>query len=834
MKRTTRTTPKNLILVCGLLGVMVTSQALAADIRYKASGDYFVTTNDTANANGWQWPYIPDWEHTIRLNWGGEVGNTVTLNSLAPDVLRFQFGVGESGHLIINDGGSLTSSGATGGSFVGNNGGSNRFGRITVNAGGYLRAMTAAMQVGAGAMGIITNDGGTVTVDSHLWVGSGNVAGVTGTIVIKNGGVFNVGSMIGLGTVNATAPSGNRGFVYVQTNGVLNLANIQAAASTNLDGSANSAYLGSIQPNSRLDITGNGLVTLPNDFTNVINNYVAAGRITAYGGLGTVAVDLVVNEFDVTNTWITAIAPFLPTNTVWNPAGNPSGTGKWNEATNWTSSVVPADVTKVTFNVDGAIPCTVTNAANAKYVTMGDGGPGGTLIITNGGSLTCTADNWSAIGYNSNALMVVESGGSASFGSHLWIGLNTNSDAMLTMNGGTVSVAGMFGLGWSGGKGTANINGGILNLSQWQVTNSIQGASVLNVAGNGMVVITGNHVASITNFVSSGKITANGGTGTVGVDYGNLNVGKTTLYVVGAYVPPAQVIWSPAGNPSSTGKWSESANWNTLMVPTNVTKVIFNVEGAIPCTVTNAAFASQVVMGDDGPGGTLIVANGGSLTGTGDWSAVGYESNSVMVVESGASASFGNHLWVGFNPGAVGTLTLNGGTVTVAGAFGLGFNGGQGFVNVNNGGTLNLAQLGTGRIQGASVLDIVGTGKVVINGDATVSVGAYVSGGQITASGTANVLYSYDAGTGKTTVTSGAALPPPPRQSITGVTVSGGNVSLTYETTAGYTYYIEQTPTLSPTAWTPVAGSTNAASGVPVTFDFPVGLNPMFYRTVTH
>ena len=78
-----------------------------------------------------------------------------------------------------------------------------------------------------------------------------------------------------------------------------------------------------------------------------------------------------------------------PTDVVWNPAANPSGTGKWNENANWTGGVAPASVTKVNFNVVGAIPCTVTNAALADYVVMGDNGPGGTLIITNGGSLTC-------------------------------------------------------------------------------------------------------------------------------------------------------------------------------------------------------------------------------------------------------------------------------------------------------------------------------------------------------------------------------------------------------------------------------------------------------------
>ncbi|MGN6552254.1 MAG: hypothetical protein ACTHLW_00765, partial [Verrucomicrobiota bacterium] len=373
------------ILVCALLGCMVAGQAMAATIRYKSSGDYFDTTNDTANARGWQNTTVPGWEDVARLNWGGTIGNVVTLNSEAPEVLQFQFGVGESGHLVINSGGKFTSTGAISGSTVGNNGGSTIFGRITVNAGGELHAMTAAMQVGVGATGMITNNGGTVNVDSHLWVGSGNSnsnPGINGTIVIKNGGVFNVGGMIGLGTVNSTGPSGNKGFVYVQTNGVLNLHNIQAAASTNLDGSVNTNYLGSIQPGSVLNIADNGLVTLPGNFINVISNYVTAGRITSYGGLGAVEIKTVVDAFDVTNTWITAVAPFLPTETVWNPAGNPSGTGKWNEATNWTSSVVPADVTKVIFNVEGASPCTVTNAAVAKYVTMGDSGPGGILIIT--------------------------------------------------------------------------------------------------------------------------------------------------------------------------------------------------------------------------------------------------------------------------------------------------------------------------------------------------------------------------------------------------------------------------------------------------------------------
>ena len=145
--------------------------------------------------------------------------------------------------------------------------------------------------------------------------------------------------------------------------------------------------------------------------------------------------------------------------------------------------------------------------------------------FTNGATLTVGATDWSAIAYSSNALMVVETGGAASFAYQLWIGFNPGADGVLTMNGGTVSVVNMFGLGWNGGKGTANIHGGTLSLNQWNPTQSISGASVLDVAGTGKVVITGDQTLSISNYVVTGNIT-----GSPGVYYGyNPITGKTTI-----------------------------------------------------------------------------------------------------------------------------------------------------------------------------------------------------------------------------------------------------------------------------------------------------------------
>ena len=796
------------MLVGALLGAMAVGQAMAADIRYMNSGDYLEPT-------GWQGGVIPGINDTARFNWGN---NTVTLSGEAPLLMRFQMGVDESGQLVVNAGGKLNTTGVQN-STVGNNNNAGVVGRLTVNTGGEVN-VTNVLFVGGNATGILTIDGGTVRVTSHLWGGSG-AAGV-GTIGISNSGSLTIGGNIGLGTVNASTPSGGKCSVYVGEGGVLNLANISPVTS--------------IQPNSVLDISGSGVVTIPGDRVAVMSAYTNALRITAYGGLGAVGIDY--NNTNVGKTTLWAIAPAQPppTETVWNPAGNPSGTGKWNEQNNWTGFVAPASVTKVTFNVVGAVPCTVTNAALADYVVMGDNGPGGTLIITNGGSLMpASTANPTSIGYNSNGVLVVETGGVASFGTHLWIGLDPGSDGKLIVNGGTVSVAGMFGLGWQGGKGAAQINAGTLNLSQWDYFNSIQGESVLDISGTGRVVINGNQQDSVNNFILSGQITNRNGT--LVVDYNHITAGKTTIYPSGIYLPPAQVTWDPALNfPDVNGLWNVSSNWSGGVGPSNVTFVTFNVPDAIPCTITNAAFASVARVGLNGPGGTLIITNGGNLvcSNPDEWNSIGMNNTGLVVVANGGSASYGQHLWIGFDSGADGTLIMNGGTVTVGQMFGLGWNGGKGTALIN-GGTLNLSQWSEsspGSIAGASVLNVAGSGKVVINGNRFTSISNYVNAGKITANGGPNVFYFYDPNANKTTVS--AVLLPAPQQSITAVSVSGGNVSITYQTTHQHTYHIEKSPSLSPAVWTPVTGSTNAAAGGPVTFVFPAGPgNEMFYRTVS-
>jgi hypothetical protein len=288
------------------------------------------------------------------------------------------------------------------------------------------------------------------------------------------------------------------------------------------------------------------------------------------------------------------------TTTVWNPAANPGGNGLWTESANWTGGQVANSTNKVVFNVSGARACVVNTAVGAGQVVVGDNGEGGMVIVTNSGNLAASASDWSAIGYNNTALMVVATGGTASFGNHLWIGFEPAADGTLIMNGGTVSVAGMFGLGWNGGKGTVHVNGGTLSLSQWSASSpgSIVGTSVLDI-GAGSVVIAGNRVSSVSNYISSGKITGYGGTGTVSNFYNGV---ATTLTATPGSEPPvttaASILSIKLANTNLVLSWPTSTVYYVLKSATNLAAPI------LWKTVTNGVTTSngtnQVVLSMSG------------------------------------------------------------------------------------------------------------------------------------------------------------------------------------------------------------------------------------------
>jgi hypothetical protein len=188
----------------------------------------------------------------------------------------------------------------------------------------------------------------------------------------------------------------------------------------------------------------------------------------------------------------------------------------------------------------------------------------------------------------------------------------------------------------------------------------------------------------------------------------------------------AATVWNPAANgivPPATGNWGDAANWTNGLPNTGPEdpngKAVFNVDDAAECVVTDPQSFTQVVQGDNGPGGVIRVVKGGSLTTGAVWSAVGYDNTAHMIVESGGNVTFGEHMWVGFRDDSVGTLDLLGGHVRVSEMFGCGWEastGGTGLVNVIAG-HLDLHNIhATDSLQDDSVLD-VHNGIVTIDGN---------------------------------------------------------------------------------------------------------------------
>ncbi len=189
-------------------------------------------------------------------------------------------------------------------------------------------------------------------------------------------------------------------------------------------------------------------------------------------------------------------------------------------------------------------------------------------------------------------------------------------------------------------------------------------------------------------------------------------------------VASATTVWNPAANditPPDVGDWGDADNWTNgvPMAPDGATKAVFNVEDAAEAQVSGEYDAGHLVQGDGGPGGVIRVMDGGTLnTRTDGWSSIGWNNVANLVVESGGTFNFGHHAWIGFNDGSEGTVEVYG-TVTVAEQFGLGWEGtGTGYVNVNDGGLLELSNWHpTNSITGDSVLTINEGGVVVIAGD---------------------------------------------------------------------------------------------------------------------
>jgi len=236
------------------------------------------------------------------------------------------------------------------------------------------------------------------------------------------------------------------------------------------------------------------------------------------------------------------------------------------------------------------------------------------LRIADGGNLT-TGATWSAVAYSTDATLIVEQGGTLNFGQHFWASANGHATVEIY---GTVNVAGMYGIAfepaWTGSGVTSVIDDGVLNLANIHPDQSIPDGSFLDVTKNGVINITGDHVAKVTNYIALGRITANGGAGTPIVA---LVDGKTVVSVEDIAVE--EITVAGEGGASTITKGAGTLQMIATVLPVNSKdpSVTWSADNEAVATIDENGLLTAVGNGDvtvtatanDGSGvtGTLVV-----------------------------------------------------------------------------------------------------------------------------------------------------------------------------------------------------------------------------------
>jgi hypothetical protein len=219
------------------------------------------------------------------------------------------------------------------------------------------------------------------------------------------------------------------------------------------------------------------------------------------------------------------------------------------------------------------------------------------------------------------------------------------------------------------------------------------------------------------------------------------------------------VAWT---NNSSDGLWKTPSNWSPTP-PTIADKAKINSLPGPLIDSGTAAVANHVAVGNPGTGALTIT--GGTLNvgvAMGDtWIIVAYDTVAVgTITMDGGTVTTVDRVFIGFQGN--GTLNMNGGTFNIGGTLGIGFNDAGG---VTGRGTVNLAG-GTINVVGAfqmsspagslGKLDITG-GTLVFTGNKVATVEGYVNDGYVVAyNGLGDVIVAYD---GTYTTVTGATNP---------------------------------------------------------------------------
>ncbi len=696
---------------------------------------------------------------------GMEVGSdrdaTMTIGGAANvSIGSYSIGVrgGSNGHVTMTGGTLTASSILVAGRQGGTSSGDMTISGGTVNlTGGGANDVNNDFTVGNqnGSSGTLNVSGGTLNFNGHHLVVGGNEGTATGLVNITGGtfnnvGWFHVGSIAGSsGTVN------------------INLANPLAVVTANQlyvgnNGAANgtvSVTSGTLRVNDFGEVgRGGGTGTLNVVGANAKVISAANGgdpffNVGVGAGNGTVNI-LNGGQFTTTNTWFTigrdngsiGETTVSGTGSSLSSVGlivgwSGSGQGTLNISNN---GVVNNNGRQVSIGRDHANTVGIINIAsggvlNSSQDTLIGHNGYGTVNLT-GGTLNNTG-GWVYVGTEgpSHGTVNMGAGSTVAVSGQLLVG-NNGGQGVFNQTGGTTNVAQEFNLGRTGGHGTLNLSGGTFNVNGWTTMGKDGGSGdgTINVSNTGVF----NHAPSGSGDFLIGW--TNGSSGAV-----NVTAGGTINYN----------WWVRAGiDPGSTGSILVSGAGSTFNM--NTGRVYIGERGSGTLTVSAGGKFLQTsgdqfnVGGNDnsstGDGfGTLTVTGAGSLVSTNNFIRAGFGNTGSspavgnIVVNTGGTISSGGWIGVGHD-GGDGTLNMNNGTLTTGNELYVGIDDNghtrqtTGLANVLGGSTVDIGSLYIGRNGGAGTFNLNG-GTVTVHREAKIGNGGIGSGGSQTI-GTLNVI----------------------------------------------------------------------------------------------
>ena len=672
--------------------------------------------NGTLNVGAW----------ALFGGWDG-VNSTATINMTNSTINLLPYNYidgggnpGVGGHLFWGDVGTATINQEGGAintaswSAIGRERGGNATYNLGAGGGGGVYNGAAELYVGRQSHGTINiGAGASLLVGNFLNLGQETSPTTPSSGTINNdGGLVQVASEFNLGRNGGNLVTGT----YTQTagqlivNGEVFVGRDSAQGTLNLTG-------GTAQLNNNLAIGqgaggSSGTVNITNATMNV-NGWLTLGRDT--GGSPTTSI-LNIGAGGVYNHAVGINGDAL---IGWQNGStaqvNITEGGQMNYAWWFRVGVDPGSNGTVT--IDGAGSKLTQNSAGGGRIMIGEQGIG-TMNVTNGGVYQVINGDQFQVGGNTDAngstgrgtLNISGAGSLVTTNNYFRAGAGSAGadraeGAVNITDGGKLSMGQWGGVGHEGGRGTLNMDNGILEVgTDWHVGIDQNGRSaapigVMNINGNSTVTVGANFF-----------IGRNGGNGTVSLNSGTVNVrnfvrvgeggnGVGTLNIVGteavmnAFTAGDDFFRVGVGGGNGTVNILDGGRLNTNVGWFTVGENDGSVGNATVSGAGSTLTANGLIIGWNGnTTGTLNIADNAVVNSTGREVSVGRDANvnnqGVINITSGGTLN-GREFRIGHN--AKGNVNVNGGAINSLGGWFIVADGGtsQGVLNLIDG-TLNV------------------------------------------------------------------------------------------------------------------------------------------------